>query len=331
MPRPSRILLIAVSILTASIAIAAEPDSTPTVAPVTAPAPINDPRSSTVPLLQGLSSLAKGDLNEADRWFEVTSNDFPERLDGLRALTLQILHRVAEELSDVRMATHLSEGVKMELKEKRRWNDLVNDYEKQALHWGDQLYNKAVLFYARDAKLTQQGTQTPLQLDIALDRQEHAAVSKGRSKMNKEDLLGSAARLRSRLTKGELLDDTEMRQLERAEWLSNYIGFIGDVMQLSDEQLLAGVYSGSVSRAAFYRGVGARLFILWGRNKDERYRDLAARYFDKVLALTEAEPYQADRQKAKDFLAQIELSKETKSTGKAGKSNVKNKNAAPRL
>jgi len=242
-----------------------------------------DPRSSAVPYHHALDALRQSELAETDRWWTITASDFTKAMDGQRSMVFKLLYRLAQELAHVRVAHHLLTGSKMELRERDKefWMKKLNSFEEQALEWGEEIYKATEQFYNNDQR-------QPLELEFALDTQTL-----------------SVGKLRSRLEKGEMLEDKEMQELTRGEWLSNFLGLMAEFMHLPDNQLLNGAYSGPIDRIPFYRTLGVRLFILWQRSNEPRYRTLSQKCFEKTLELTEAEPYHPDRQKANDFLARL--------------------------
>lgn len=265
--------------------------------------PQKNSRDSQLPLQQGLDALKQGRWQEADRWLEITANDFPKQLDGLRAVGLQLLYRLAQELAQVRVAHHLLEGSKMELRgqDRQRWLTIMDLYERQGLRWGDEIYLKAEKFITQD-----QGA--PVTLEFAINTQQ-AAVTK----------------LRQRLIKGELLGEDELKTLADGEWLNNFLGLLGDVLQIPENKILEGNYQAILDRRAFYRAVGVRLFILWQRNHEQKYAQLAKKYFEKVMELTASEPYQVDRQKASDFLGRLNQAQPVDTRVKRGASKKSGK------
>ncbi len=240
---------------------------------------------SSVPLGHALAALQAGKRTEADRWLELTAKDFPDHLNGYRALILQLIDRVAKELSGVKMARHLNEGGQLDFGAKQRWHLLSQSYEERALDFGAGLYAKAQTLFERDGRKPA-GELLPIKLELNLNLNEL-----------------EVGKLRERLRKGEWLEPAVRTRLEQGEWLNNYLGFLAEVLAIGDGKLLSGSYSGTVRRPALYLGVGARLFILGQRGNKPEYLALARQYFERVLQLTTATPYQPDRQRALDFLA----------------------------
>ena len=111
--------------------------------------------------------------------------------------------------------------------------------------------------------------------------------------------------MREKVQKGADLNISELKQLERSEWLNNFIGALAKTLQMPDAQLAASNYKGLVFRPAFYHIVGARLFAIGKHTNNDDYLLLAKRYFKAILELTKQQPYQSDRQRAEDFLAKL--------------------------
>jgi hypothetical protein len=242
----------------------------------------NEPQSS-IPIGNCFKALQEGGFAEADRWFTITARDFPEEPDGLRALAMQLLNCGANELSQVRVARYLHDRAQLELKNKQNWLDRSEFYEKQAVNWGEKMVGKGELFLARDQ-------QRPLKFVFGLD------------------LKGlDIEKLRSRLARGESLDDREMQRLIHGEWLRNYVGYLREILDSGKRKIdFSGHYAGLVNRASFYRAFGVRFFIVGTKAKNQRAIVLSRRFFDRVIKLTQKKPYDHDRQQALDFLARLD-------------------------
>ena len=238
---------------------------------------------SMVPLNNGLKALQDGRFPEAERWFKITARDFPKKANGLKALVLQLLYCGANELSHVRVARYLHDRGELELKDKTRWKERSEFFEQRAIGWGEKMVVHGEQFIARDG-------QAPLSLKFSLD------------------LKGlDIEKLRSRLGRGEYLDDREMQRLTHGEWLRNYVGYMRETLRSDQGEIdFSGLYSATVNRPAFYRAFGVRFFIVGTKAKNHRALILSRRFFDRVIALTKDKPYDHDRQQAIDFLARLD-------------------------
>ncbi len=235
------------------------------------------------PYRNGTSALAKGDFEEARRWFGITHHDFPKSDEGKRSLLQESFLLVANELANLRLSSLWKEAAdltRVESGQATTQKKKSEEYEKQAKEFSDHLKKLTPDLLAMES-LT-------LPLSFEVDS----------SGWEVDDL-------RARVKKGEILDAKEIKRLEKGEFLTNYLGFVTTVLHLPEDRLFVNPYEGSVTSTSFFNAIGSRLAIANRAAPDPEKVRLAKECFNRVITLTDSTPYDKERLEAKDFLEKL--------------------------
>ena len=163
----------------------------------------------------------------------------------------------------------------------RSYSSRAAEYESNARSAADRLVELT------PALLKLENAAIPLKLDV------------GPTALDDEEVIG-------RIEKGEPIEDPDLRRVERSEFLKAYLGYVATVLDIPDDRIASGSYSSTVVPAVLFKSVGVRVFL---SNRTPVNRDAlgaARKCLERVLDLTQASPYDRNREEASEFMAKVD-------------------------
>lgn len=236
-----------------------------------------------IPLKNALEALRSQNFTESLSWLGFVKRDFPKTEKSSQALALSCTILLSRELASLKILNLYSDSkellISKEEKEKaKHYEEVFDDFRERA-------YESARLLRSEVKRL--------LQAEEDNFAGEFSVSFKiGTDGWNVSDL-------RHSVQKGKMLDKKDIKKLFKGEMLTNFMGFLTEVLSPTPVDALEGNFRGMISKDRFYRAIGGRLLINAKRDpSDKAFSEVARKCFERVLKLTDKNPYSKERRLA---------------------------------
>jgi hypothetical protein len=251
----------------------------------------SDKDLSAAPFGNAMEALQEQKFDDALDWFKRVSKDFPDSANSLRAQAISLSVLVAKEVAALKILNLYEQSLKWSIDKKssergKAYSDVSRAFQSRAQSSADVMIPMATQILDLDKK----GAAKKIELELNINTQGW-----------------DVSALRETLKKGELLDSEEVEKLYKGELVSGFLAYLSEIINPPPENILLGVFKGTLDTVRFYRTLGDRFRINATRiGKGDDFARLSRSFYEKVLDLTKDDPYGKERNLASKGLESLD-------------------------